>query len=165
MPLFWRAAYAVAISACLFWLVCAAVGVRYLMEPTAANVRILSESPWLLTPRDILAIVIWVAVQALLVFFMVRDILGVRRGSVVIDEQGMEVIDWRMRRRRVCWRDVESVHLRRIFVLRVTVHAGGLSIGISPWLAEGDAVVDEIVCRAQLGNRRESWLGTVYARC
>jgi len=165
MPLFWRVTCAVGICFCLFWLFCAAVGVGLLTGPTAARARILSESPGLSTPRGILTIVTWFAMQALLLLFLVREILGVRRGSVVIDEQGMEVIDWRMRRRRVCWRDVERLHLRPVLVVQVTVHARGRSIGISPWVAERDALVDEIVCRAQLGNRRESWLSTVYARC
>jgi hypothetical protein len=129
------------------------------MDPAVA------ESPWL-------SVIGWGPAAVVLTFVALRFALEGSRARMVIDDAQAEITDWRGRERTVRWLDVERVRLfgwrglpRHSWIeLRTRTAAGTTYSYVPDLITERDALLAEIIARANLHKTRVGWLEAVYER-
>jgi len=98
-----------------------------------------------------------------------RAVLEQRRASIVCDDAGLEIVDWRNIRLSIPWADV-----RRVAAVdyggfckppRVVVHVeGNLAHEFSPWLVSLQTLLECLIERASLSKGARTWSRQFWSR-
>jgi len=90
------------------------------------------------------------------------------RMSIEIDDQGIALPDRSGRQKQIAWNAIEEVAVISCAGLcrpkRVGIRAGGEMTWLSAWIQHREALLNEVVSRANLQKSEENWYRTLYWR-
>jgi len=92
-----------------------------------------------------------------------------KRWSVLLEDGGLTLVDWRRQRQQVLWQDVLELRVRRWPNWQgcgATVRAQHMRLQLPHplLLRDGHVLIPEVISRAHLELRRRTWFGARFTR-
>ncbi len=111
---------------------------------------------------------ICIVTAALHIYVAARITLFARRGAVVFDATGIEILDWRGRAKRLGWEDVRQIDIISCGGLchppKVRIKTSQESIGLPLYLRDRTRLISEMISRRGLQRDQNDWLPSMRER-